>query len=94
LRKAAWHSATGKRTTLDRNDDRLAEAKALAARERRSLTRPIEQRLALRRRQGKGTAAARRTVPVHADRGGLSSAVRNRRSNRSLLDGADGLPTA
>jgi hypothetical protein len=39
------------RTTLDRNDDLLAEAKAQAARERLTLTRLIEEGPALRLRQ-------------------------------------------
>jgi len=82
------------RTTLDLNDDLLVEAKALAAREQLSLTRLIEQGLALRLRQGAGqsTSSGRRPLPVHAGRGGLRSAVSDPGSNRSLLDAADGLP--
>ncbi|WP_197210497.1 hypothetical protein [Synechococcus sp. CBW1004] len=84
---------TGMRTTLDLNDDLLAAAKALAARERLSLTRLIEQGLALRLRQGTGQSSptGRRPLPVHDGRGGLSAAVADPCSNRSLLDAADGL---
>lgn len=84
------------RTTLDLNDDLLAEAKAQAARERLTLTRLIEEGLALRLRQGCPPApapGARRPLPVHAGRGGLVPAVGDPRSNRSLLDAADGLPS-
>ena len=45
------------RTTLDLDDELLAEAKALAARERLSLTRLIEQGLALRLRWAAGAPA-------------------------------------
>jgi hypothetical protein len=47
--KSASHGIL--RTTLDRNDDLLAEAKAQAARERLTLTRLIEEGPALRLRQ-------------------------------------------
>lgn len=85
--------ATDMRTTLDLNDDLLAAAKALAARERLSLTRLIEQGLALRLRQGTGQSSptGRRPLPVHDGRGGLRAAVADPCSNRSLLDAADGL---
>lgn len=85
------------RTTLDLNDDLLAEAKALAARERHTLTRLIEEGLALRLRQSCSSAPTNDThhpLPVHAGRGGLAAAVADTRSNRSLLDAADGLPQA
>ncbi len=90
---SAWIEAL--RTTLDLNDDLLAEAKVLAARERLTLTRLIEEGLALRLRQGcpaAPAAAARPPLPVHAGRGGLAPTVRDPRSNRSLLEAADGLP--
>lgn len=84
------------RTTLDLNDDLLTAAKALAARERLTLTNLIEQGLALRLRQGAGpgTPAPRRPLPVHAGQGGLSAAVSDACSNRSLFEAADGLPGA
>jgi hypothetical protein len=82
------------RTALDLDDELLAEAKALAARERLSLTRLMEQGLALRlRRAVKAPANAPKTcLPVHAGRGGLSAAVADPRRNTALLDAADGLP--
>lgn len=82
------------RTTLDLDDELLAEAKALAARERLSLTRLIEQGLALRLRWAAGAPApARRSgLPVYAGRGGLSSAVADPGRNTALLDVADGMP--
>lgn len=64
------------RTTLNLNHDLLAQAKAHAAREQLSLTRLIEEGLAL---------------PVHHGQGGLTAAVADARSNRQLLDAADGL---
>jgi len=81
------------RTTLDLNDDLLAEAKAFAARDKLTLTRLIEEGLALRLRQARqpATAAGYRSLPVHPGQGGLSAAVLNPGSNRSLLDAADGL---
>jgi hypothetical protein len=82
------------RTTLDLNDALLAEAKALAARERLTLTRLIEEGLALRLRRAAVVAAAtaRPALPVHAGRGGLTAAVADPRRNTALLDAADGLP--
>jgi hypothetical protein len=81
------------RTTLNLNDDLFAEAKALAAREKLTLTRLIEQGLALRLhgQQRAGASAASRPLPIHHGRGGLSTAVTNPASNRALLDAADGL---
>ena len=70
------------RTTLDLDDELLAEAKALAARERLSLTRLIEQGLALRWRTRAATPrcgmrpmACRRHDPrcERAGGGGLSA---------------------
>lgn len=82
------------RTTLDLNPDLLAEAKALAAREKLTLTRLIEEGLALRLRQPASTAGGRLPLPVHQGLGGLSPAVGDPRSNRALLDAADGLSPA
>jgi len=75
-------------TTLDLVDDLLPEAKALAARERLSLTRLIEQGLALRLRRAAGapTSAPRPCLPVHAARGGLRAAVGDPCRNSALLD--------
>lgn len=82
------------RTTLDLNDDLLAEAKVLAARERLSLTRLIEQALALRMRQaGRQDASSQPSpLPVFPGQGGLRAGIVDPVSNRQLLDAADGLP--
>jgi hypothetical protein len=56
MQKSAWRGPV--RTTLDLDDGLLAEAKALAARERLTLTRLIEEGLALRLRRATGVAAA------------------------------------
>ena len=83
------------RTTLDLNDDLLAEAKAFAGREKLTLTRLIEEGLALRLRQHqRPSTAAPLPLPVHQGRGGLAPAVADPRSNRALLDAADGLMPA
>lgn len=72
------------KTTLDLNDALLADAKALAARQRTSLTRLIEEGLQLRlrasRRAGRGPAR----LPVFKGRGGLVAGV-DPTSNKALL---------
>jgi hypothetical protein len=77
------------KTTLDLNDAVIAKAKALAAKQRTSLTRLIEEGLGLRMRllpiAGK---APRRRIPVFKGRGGLVAGV-NPASNRSMNDAAD-----
>ena len=75
------------KTTLDLNDRLLADAKALAARQRTSLTRLIEEGLQLRL-QAQAAAAGRQQrvrLPVFAGRGGLVAGV-NPLSNKDLLD--------
>ena len=74
------------KTTLDLNDQLLADAKALAAQQRTSLTRLIEEGLQLRLR-AKADAAKRRPtrLPVFKGRGGLVPGV-NPLSNKALLD--------
>ena len=81
------------RTTLNLNDDLHTEAKALAARETLTLTRVIEERLALRLQQHQRpmSPSDRLPLPVHQGKGGLAAEVGNPFSNRSLLDAADGL---
>ena len=81
------------RTTLNLSDDLLTEAKALAAREKLTLTRLIEEGLALRLHQHQRpmSPATRLPLPVHQGKGGLAAAVGDPRSNRSLLGAADGL---
>jgi hypothetical protein len=78
------------KTTLDLNDSLLANAKALAAQQRTSLTRLIEEGLQLRLRSSSGTTkkASKRKIPVFKGRGGLASGL-NACSNKSLLDAAD-----
>ena len=80
------------RITLNLNNDLLAQAKALAARERLSLTRLIEEGLALRLRQATKASASTRplSLPVHHGQGGLTAAAVDGCSNRQLLDAADG----
>lgn len=77
------------KTTLDINDSLLADAKALAARQRTSLTRLIEEGLQLRLRSPRGAGkSVRRSIPVFKGRGGLVAGV-NPGSNRAMLDAAD-----
>ena len=74
------------KTTLDLNDHLLANAKALAARQRTSLTRLIEEGLQLRLRvEAAGPAKARTRLPVFKGRGGLVAGV-DPLSNKSLLE--------
>lgn len=75
------------KTTLDLNDQLLADAKALAAQQRTSLTRLIEEGLQLRLR-AKASAArkpARVRLPVFKGRGGLVKGV-DPLSNKALLE--------
>lgn len=73
------------KTTLDINDQLLADAKALAATQRTSLTRLIEEGLQLRLR-AKPARADRQAVrlPVFQGRGGLVADL-DARSNKALL---------
>jgi hypothetical protein len=78
------------KTTLDLDDDLLARAKALAARERTSLTALIEEGLRLRlrsRRRAQGRPPPNR-LAIYQGRGGLVTNV-DPLSNRSLLEAAD-----
>ncbi len=70
------------KTTLDLNDQLLADAKAFAAQQRTSLTRLIEEGLQLRLR-AKAAGLARGRVPVLKGRGGLVAGV-DARSNKSM----------
>lgn len=76
------------KTTLDINDELLIKAKALSARERKSLTLLIEEGLRLRLRRALPKTANARTLPVYHGKGGLLKGV-DARSNRALLDAAD-----
>jgi len=77
------------KTTLDLNDQLLADAKALAAQQRTSLTRLIEEGLQLRlRAKASAPARPRARLPVFKGRGGLVAGV-DARSNRALLEALD-----
>ena len=74
------------KTTLDLSDQLLADAKALAAQERTSLTRLIEEGLQLRLRAKADSAKRRRVrLPVFKGRGGLVAGV-NPLSNKAMLE--------
>lgn len=73
------------KTTLNLNDRLLADAKALAAQQRTSLTRLIEEGLKLRlRAQKSAPASSRPRLPVFAGQGGLVGGI-DAGSNKSLL---------
>lgn len=77
------------KTTLDLNDQLLADAKALAAQQRTTLTRLIEEGLQLRlRAQATSTPRGRVRLPVFKGRGGLVEGV-NPLSNKALLEALD-----
>ena len=78
---------------MDRATDLLAEAKALAARQRLTLSRVIEKGLAMGLGWAAGVSATkpRPYLPVHAGRGGLTAAVTDPSRTAALLDAADGL---
>lgn len=74
------------KTTLNLNDQLLADAKALAAQQRTSLTRLIEEGLQLRLRATADSAKRRRgPLPVFKGRGGLVAGV-NPLSNKAMLE--------
>ena len=77
------------KTTLDLNDQLLADAKALAAQQRTTLTRLIEEGLQLRLRARPASATRVRVhLPVFQGRGGLVAGV-NPLSNKALLQALD-----
>ena len=76
------------KTTLDLNDQLLMNAKALAAQQRTTLTRLIEEGLAMRLRAQTAPAPRRPRLPVFDGRSGLVAGV-DPLSNRSLLDALD-----
>ena len=79
------------KTTLDINDTLLTDAKALAAKQRTSLTRLIEEGLQLRLRAARSRRAVKARVPllpVYPGKGGLVAGV-NPLSNKSMLDAMD-----
>ena len=75
------------KTTLNLNDALLTEAKTLAAQQRTSLTRLIEEGLQLRLRARDAPPRAIR-LPVYRGKGGLAPGLTGL-SNRALLDAAD-----
>lgn len=77
------------KTTLNLNDSLLANAKAMAAQQRTSLTRLIEEGLQLRLRAASGISkTGKRKIPVFIGQGGLVPGL-NACSNKSLLEAAD-----
>lgn len=78
----------GMKTTLDLDDNLLAQAKAQAVRERTTLTRLIEEGLSLRMRKPVRAAQARRpALPVLRGTGALRPGI-DPTSNRSLFEAA------
>ncbi len=75
------------KTTLDLNDALLTQAKSLAAQQRTSLTRLIEEGLQLRLRAQHSTAKPAR-LPVYRGKGGLVPGLSSL-SNKAMLDAAD-----
>jgi len=74
------------KTTLDLNDQLLADAKALAAQQRTSLTRLIEEGLQWRLRAQAAKPTRRRLrLPVFDGGSGLVAGV-DPRSNKALMD--------
>jgi len=77
------------KTTLDINDSLLANAKVLAARQRTTLTRLIEEGLQLRLRSSTySPKKSQRKIPIFKGRGGLVAGL-NPISNKAMLDAAD-----
>jgi Family of unknown function (DUF6364) len=75
------------KTTLDLNDTLLTQAKTLAAQQRTSLTRLIEEGLQLRLRAQQAQGKPVR-LPVYRGRGGLAPGL-DGLSNKALLDAVD-----
>jgi hypothetical protein len=73
------------KTTLDINDQLLANAKALAAQQRTSLTRLIEEGLQLRLRTQAVAPRGKQRLPVIKGRGGLLAGV-DPLSNKAMLE--------
>lgn len=77
------------KTTLDIDDRLLAEAKSLAAREQTSLTKLIEEGLALRLRpQAARARKVKIDLPVSNTKGGLYAHI-DYCSNKSMFEAAD-----
>ena len=76
------------KTTLDLNDQLLADAKVLAAQQRTSLTRLIEEGLQLRMRAQAAARGRRVKLPVFKGGGGLVAGV-DPQSNKAMLAALD-----
>ena len=72
------------KTTLDINDQLLAQAKALAAQQRTSLTRLIEEGLQMRLRAQAAPPRGKVRLPVFKGRGGLAVGI-DPLSNKAML---------
>jgi hypothetical protein len=72
------------KTTLNINDQLLANAKALAAQQHTTLTRLIEEGLHLRLRPQAPPSRGTLRLPVFKGRGGLTTGV-NPLSNQAML---------
>lgn len=75
------------KTTLNLNDTLVTRAKTVAAQQRTSLTRLIEEGLQLRLQAAPRSRATPR-LPVYAGKGGLAPGLSGLR-NKDLLDAAD-----
>ena len=73
------------KTTLNIDDQLLSEAKALAAHQRTTLTRLIEEGLHLRLRAGLPAKRPATALPLLKGRGGLVAGV-DPLSNKALLE--------
>lgn len=77
------------KTTLDLQDKLLARSKALAALERTTLTKLVEEGLALKLRREQARAPVElKDLPLSNRKGGLCEGL-DGTSNRSLLDAAE-----
>ena len=75
------------KTTLNLNDSLLTSAKALAAQQRTSLTRLIEEGLQMRL-SARAAPAQPVRLPVYRGKGGLAAGL-DGLSNKALLDAAE-----
>ena len=75
------------KTTLNLNDALVTKAKTLAAQQRTSLTRLIEEGLQMRLR-ARRTAPRVVRLPVYRGKGGLAPGL-DGLSNKAMLDAAD-----
>jgi hypothetical protein len=75
------------KTTLNLNDALLSQAKAMAAQQRTSLTRLIEEGLQLRLKATPRRSAPK-PLPVYRGRGGLAQGLTGL-SNKAMLDAAE-----